>query len=199
MEDILEYGNVQSGILGISTVPAKSPLAIKKGLDEIQGVFVEDVQEDSGAEDAGLKKGDIIVQVDNQRINKFADLTGYVSTKRPGDQLQVKVERDGDNLVFPVTLKERQIREVPNMGLTVKNLNEEEKKTYKTKKGVKIIGVPETYRGYGLNGKVILSIDDEEISDINDAYDKFNMISRYGKTVIVLVNEDGERERIIFQ
>ena len=111
----------------------------------------------------------------------------------------VTIKRKNEFYEFPVTLKERQTLEVPTMGLVVKNLNEEDKKMYKTKSGVKIIGVPETYRGYGLDGKVIIAVDGEDIKDINDARNKFGLISRYGKTSIMLVNQDGERERIIFQ
>ena len=85
------------------------------------------------------------------------------------------------------------------MGIEVKNLNEKDKKQFKTKKGVKITGVPERYRGYGLEGKVILEVDDEEINDIEDARTLFGGISRYGKTSITMLNENGERERLIFQ
>ena len=199
VEDIMEYGSVQSGILGISTPRTNTQYAVDKGINEIDGVYVESIQEDSGAEAAGIKSGDIITQIDNIKIRRFADLTGYISAKRPGDQVVVTIDRNGDFYEIPVVLKEQQILTVPVMGLEVKNLNEKEQKQYKTKTGVKITGVPETYRGYGLNGKVIIAVDDEEIRNIQDARNEFAKISRYGKTSIMLVNEDGERERIIFQ
>jgi hypothetical protein len=72
-------------------------------------------------------------------------------------------------------------------------------RTFKTDKGVKIVGVPETYRGYGLDDKVILAIDDNEVKDIEDARVLFGNISRYGKTSITLINKEGEKERLIFQ
>lgn len=197
--DIMEYGNVRSGILGITTIRTNTQYAVEKGVDEIDGVYIDGIEEDSGASEAGLKSGDIITQVDNIRVRRFADLTGYISAKRPGDEVLVTIERKGDFLEVPVVLKEKQTLEVPVMGLTVKNLNEDDKKLYKIKSGVKIIGVPETYRGYGLDEKVIISVDGEEIDDINDANKQFSQISRYGKTSIVLVNKKGERERIIFQ
>ena len=199
VEDIMEYGNVQKGILGINAVRLNTPYALEKGLNEIEGVYVEAVEEDSGAEDAGLRSGDIIKQVDNINVRKFPDLTGYISTKRPGDEINVAIERDGEQLIIPVTLKKRQTIVVPVMGIEVKNLNEKDKKQFKTKKGVKITGVPERYRGYGLEGKVILEVDDEEINDIEDARTLFGGISRYGKTSITMLNENGERERLIFQ
>ncbi len=199
VEDIMEYGNVQSGILGITTIPVNSQYALEKGVNEIDGVYIDGIEEDSGAEDAGLRSGDVITQVDDIRVRRFADLTGYISAKRPGDEVLVTVERKGDYFELPVVLKERQTLVVPVMRLEVKNLNDEDKKKYKTKSGVKITDVPETYKGYGLEDKVIISVDGEEIQNINDARTKFSQISRYGKTSIMLVNEDGERERIIFQ
>jgi Do/DeqQ family serine protease len=199
VQDIMEYGSIQKGILGINTINANSPYAIKEGLNEIQGVYVSGVEEGLGAAEAELREGDIIKKVDKIVIRKFPDLTGYLSTKRPEDVVEVTIERDGDQFIVPVTLKERQTLIVPVMGLEVKNLSKEDMKKFDTKKGVKIVGVPETYRGYGLEGKVLLSVDDEEIGNIQDARDLFGQISRYGKTSITMIDEKGERERLIFQ
>lgn len=199
VEDIMEFGNVQSGILGISTISVNSRYAVERGIDEIEGVYVESIEEDSGAEEAGLQSGDVITGIDDIKVRRFADLTGYISAKRPGDEVLVQVKRKDEFYEFPVMLKEKQTMEIPVMGLVVKNLSDEDKKLYKTKNGVKITGVPETYRGYGLEDKVIIAVDGNEIKDINDARNQFGQISRYGKTSIMLVNKDGERERIIFQ
>lgn len=199
IDDILEYGNVQKGNLGIQVALVNTPYAIEKGLNEIEGVFISGVEEDMGAAKAELKEGDIIKTIDNIKIRKYPDLTGYLSTKRPGDTVEVTIDRDGDSFTVPVTLMERQTIVVPVMGMTVKNLSETDKKAFKTKVGVKITGVPELYRGYGLDGKVIIKVDDIEIKDISDAKDAFGAITRYGKTVITLLAEGGERERLIFQ
>jgi len=199
VEDIIEYGNVQNGILGIKTIPVDSPLAQKKGTNEIDGVYVEDIEVDSGAHDAGIQSGDIIKRVDQIDIHKFPDLTGYISTKRPGDEVQVTVNRNEELISIAVTIKERQTFSLPVMGLTVKELNDKDKKKYKTEKGVKITGVPETYRSYDLWGKVLYSVNNEEIDDIQEAVDLFGEISRYGRTSMTLINEKGERERLIFQ
>jgi Do/DeqQ family serine protease len=199
VDDIMEYGNVQKGILGINTPPINSQYAIEKGYNEIDGVYIEGVEEGTGAFEAKLQSGDIIKKIDHVMVHKFSDLTGYLATKRPGDQVEVTIDRGDETLLVPVKLMERQTLVVPELGLEVKNLTEKDKKIFKTSKGVKIVGVPETYRGYGLEGKVLLSIDDEEINDIQEARDLFGQISRYGKTVITMLNEKGERERLIFQ
>ena len=199
IDDILEYGNVQKGILGISVPSVNTPYAVEKGLNEIEGVYISGVEEDTGAAEAELREGDIIKMIDDIKIRKYPDLSGYLSTKRPGDTVEVTIERDGDSFAIPITLMERQKVTVPTMGIDVKNLNEEDKKAFKTKVGVKIIGVPERYRGYGLDGKVIIKVDDMVIKDVTDAKNAFGAISRYGKTVITMINEDGEKERLIFQ
>lgn len=199
IDDIMEYGNVQKAYIGIVPPKLNSPYAIENGLNEIDGVFIAEIQEDSGAEDAELHEGDIIKQVDDIKVRHFSDLTGYISTKRPGDSVTITIDRNGELLTASIVLKERQTLIVPVMGLEVKNLNETDIKRFKTKKGVKIVGVPETYRGYGLYGKVLLSVDGEEIKDIQDAKTLFGQISRYGKTSITMLNEKGERERLIFQ
>ncbi|MEP2237651.1 MAG: trypsin-like peptidase domain-containing protein [Maribacter sp.] len=199
VQDILEYGNVQKGFMGISPAPVNTRDAIAKGINNIDGVFIELVEEESAAQEAGIVVGDIIKKVDEIDVHKYPDLTGYLSTKRPGDTLEFVIDRDKELLKLPLVLKERQALVVPEMGLEVRNLTEHDKKVYKTTSGVKITGVPERYRGYGLSEKVIIKVDDHEIGNIDDAYTAFGSISKYGKTVIVMVGSNGERDRLIFQ
>lgn len=199
VDDIMEYGNVQKGFIGIRPAPVNTPDAVERGISNIDGVYIESIEAESGAYDAELKIGDIIKKVDNIDVHKFPDLTGYLSTKRPKDTVQMVIEREDELLEVAVVLKKRQTLNVAEMGLEVTNLTDSDKKVFKTKQGVKITGVPERYRGYGLKGKVILQVDDKEIKDIDDAKTAFGAISRYGKTVITMISEDGERERLIFQ
>jgi Do/DeqQ family serine protease len=199
VQDLLEYGDVIKGVIGIRTVDPGSEYARNNGIDQVDGVFVGEVEEDSGAESAGLRNGDIIKQIDNIRIRKFADLTGYIATKSPGDRVDVQLERDGELYVLPVEVRERQTMQLPLLGFTVKNLSEKDQAKYDIKKGVKIIDVPENSKKYGLEGKVILEVDGQEIRDIKDARKYFSSISRFGQTSITLLDENGERERVIFQ
>ena len=199
VQDLLEYGDVIKGVLGIRTVDPGSEYARSNGIDQVDGVFIGEVEEDSGAETAGLKNGDVIKQIDNIRIRKFADLTGYIATKSPGDMVEVELERAGDIVVVPVEVRERQIMQLPILGFTVKNLSDQDREKYDTRQGVKIIDVPENSRKYGLEGKVILEVDGQEIRDIKDARKYFSAISRFGQTSITLMDENGERERVIFQ
>lgn len=199
VEDLLEYGDVQKGILGIESPRLDTQYAIENKINEIEGVLVDGVEEDSGAEAAGILRGDIIRSIDDIRVRRFSDLVGYIATKRPGDQVQVTLDRDGEELILPVEIRERQSLDLPRLGLKVKNLSERDKETYGVNSGVKIIGVPETYRRYDLTGKVILAVDGEPVNNIEDARELFSKISRYGNTSITMLDENGERERIIFQ
>ncbi|MEM6865746.1 MAG: PDZ domain-containing protein, partial [Bacteroidota bacterium] len=172
---------------------------VEMGLDEIEGVYVSQVSQDSGAEDAGLQEGDIIKKVDNIWVRKFSELTGYLSSKRPGDVVEVIVDRDGKQLTKKVRLKKQQSIILPATGFMVKNLSKEDKETFGVKKGVKIIDVPEGYDRYDLKDKVITEVDGKEIGDIEEAKSVFSEISRYGRTSFTMINKKGEKERLILQ
>ena len=199
IEDLMEFGNVQRGLLGISALNEKSKEAIERGLDEIEGGHISQVSEGSGAAAAGLKVGDIIKQVDNIKVRKFSELTGYLSSKRPGDAVNVVVDRDGEKLSKRVTLRKQQSLILPNLGFIVKNLSKQDKKDYGVDKGVKIVEVPEGYRRYDLRNKVITEVDGNAVTNIDDAKAHFEEISRYGRTSFTMVNKDGEKERLILQ
>ena len=199
VEDIMEFGTVQTGILGIQTITSPEYLAKERGIKQLEGVYVEGVESASGADLAGVKQGDIIVQIDRVKIKKYADLTGYLSSKRPEDKVLLTLLRDGMTRELPVVLKKRNTLNLPLIGLTVKNLSEEDQKTYKIKKGVKIIGVPEGYKGYGLIGKVIVAVDDLAVENITQAQQVFGQITKYRRTVISMIDQEGEKERLILQ
>ncbi len=93
-EDILEYGDVQKGLLGVRGVALKSSYSKQLNLTDTEGFYIDIIEPGFGADLAGLKKGDIIKEIDGIKINKFSDLSGYLSTKRPGDQVNVIYSRE---------------------------------------------------------------------------------------------------------
>jgi len=199
VEDIMEFGTVQHGVLGISTITSAKVLEEQLGVNDLEGVYIQEVEEDSGADKAQLKQGDIIKKIDQVAVSKFADLTTYLKAKRPGDIVELELSRNGSIKTIPVTLSERMSINLPVLGLTVKNLTRTDQKNYGVKRGVKITDVPRNYQGYGLQGKVITTIDDQEVHDINDAKHIFENLKRYQRIVISMVNTDGEIERLILQ
>ena len=104
-EDIIEYGDVQKGLLGVRGVALKSSYSRQLNINETEGFYIDEIEEGFGAGSAGLTKGDIIKSVDGFKINRFSDLSGYLSSKRPGDKVELNYVRDGKLKTAIVTLK----------------------------------------------------------------------------------------------
>lgn len=200
VEDILEYGNVQRAILGIQVLNSNSNQAKELNVDNIQGVYIADVEQGSGADLGGLEKGDVIKKIDAITINKFSDLSGYLSTKRPGDIVSVALERNGKEMVLPVTLIKLETYEIETLGLEVKNLQKEELKKWESKNGV-LVTRPLTrdMTLYNLSGSLITAINDQPIEDIDDV--KSIMENRNPSTPvkITFIDENGATNTFIFR
>ncbi|MDA9850740.1 trypsin-like peptidase domain-containing protein [Flavobacteriaceae bacterium] len=104
-EDILEYGDVQKGLLGVRGVALNSPYSKQLNINETEGFYIDEIESGYGADLAGLVRGDIIKSIDGFKINRFSDLSGYLSSKRPGDKVKVKFVRDGKSETAEITLK----------------------------------------------------------------------------------------------
>jgi S1-C subfamily serine protease len=104
-EDILEYGDVQKGLLGVRGVALNSPYSKQLNINETEGFYIDEIESGYGADSAGLIRGDIIKSIDGFKINRFSDLSGYLSSKRPGDKVNVIFVRDGKLQTAEITLK----------------------------------------------------------------------------------------------
>jgi S1-C subfamily serine protease len=104
-EDLLEYGDVQKGLLGVRGVALNSPYSKQLNISETEGFYIDEIEVGFGADSAGLKRGDIIKSIDGFKINRFSDLSGYLSSKRPGDKVEVKFVRDNKSKTAIVILK----------------------------------------------------------------------------------------------
>jgi len=104
-EDLLEYGDVQKGLLGVRGVALNSPYSRQLNISETEGFYIDEIEEGFGADSAGLKRGDIIKSIDGFKINRFSDLSGYLSSKRPGDKVEVIYVRDNKSKTTIVILK----------------------------------------------------------------------------------------------
>ena len=169
IEDILEYGNVQRGILGIQVGNLNSDLVKKLGVDETQGVYVGGIEKGSGADKGGIKEGDIIKKLDDVTVNKFADLAGYLGSKRPNDVVEVTVVRNGSEKTIPVTLIKLETFSIDDLGLEVKNTTSEELKARGLKNGVTVTrALTPDVAQYKLEGIIITKLNDVAVNDIND-------------------------------
>ncbi len=201
IEDIMEYGNVQNGILGIQGGALNSSIAEKIGVDDTEGVYIDSVIENSGADKAGIKKGDIIKEIDNIKVSKFSDLKGHISAKRPNDIVNLKLSRDGDIKTISVTLEKNETFTLPLVG-RIKNTNPSDLKKYKAPHGVKIIKLNDEYSEYWKNngieeGCIITSINDVKVKSVDDVQSVLRNKSESLR--IELINIKGEKERYNFR
>lgn len=107
MDDLLEFGTVQRGLLGVQIRDVSPELeeALGEKFNVARGVYVVDVNEGSGGQEAGLTKGDIIIGVDGSETYNVAQLQEMVARKRPGDKVDVKYLRKGKEFTTTATLK----------------------------------------------------------------------------------------------
>ena len=205
VEDIIEYGNVQNGILGVSLLNSNSKEAIEKGLNEIKGVYVAEVTENSGAEKAGIKTGDIIKKIDDIEISKFSDLSGYIKTKRPDDIVNVEIMRDDEVKTLPVRLSKTDILTVDFMNMELKNLSEERKLENDIGYGVEVVKNNNAWlsENLGVSSKYIITdinnIKIKSIEDIAVLKQKFGANPEQYIKKIGLINKNGEREQFLIR
>ncbi|WP_333818664.1 Do family serine endopeptidase [Ohtaekwangia sp.] len=107
VEDLIQFGTVQRGWLGISIGSVNSQIVKEKDLQVNTGAYVSGFPEHSSAKEAGLQEGDVVVKIDETPINTSAALIEYIGRHRPGDKVNVTVNRKGKELTLPVVLKNR--------------------------------------------------------------------------------------------
>lgn len=130
VEDIMEFGDVQDGILGVTGVPLNSETAKQLEVDVTEGYYVLEIEKKSGAALAGLEKGDIIKKIDNVEINKFSDLSGYLKTKSPNDVVNAEILRGNNLKNIAITLINREDLYVEFMDMQFRDIPEKAKKEY---------------------------------------------------------------------
>ena len=104
VDDFIEYGSVQRAMLGVSITDVTAQLADQAGLSEIDGVYVMEVQRESPAEKGGIQKGDVIKEINLNRVHNSAGLQEQISKLRPGEKAVVTLLREGHQHEIIVTL-----------------------------------------------------------------------------------------------
>ncbi len=137
MDDIIAYGRVRRGFLGVSLGDVDASLADAFGMDRPRGVLVVNVFSDTPAETAGLRSEDIILKVDNQEVNRPNHVQSLIARKHPDDTVSMEIRRKDKTLTLNVKLGERdnQVKHVAaapptpgeseHYGLTVQNITPE--------------------------------------------------------------------------
>ncbi len=200
VEDIMEFGDVQQGILGIRGRSINNDVIRQFDLNTSQGVMVADVTPGSGAEKSGIRERDIIKKIDDIEINKFSDLTGYINSKRPGDEVLVKLMRDGEEREVNVKLSKLDTYQMVALGLEVANATPEELKAYKAPNGVRINRMlVDDLPSADLVGGIISEINGQKVSSVREVEEIMQNRTRSNPIVIVFYTQKGEKQRMIWK
>ena len=181
VDDLLLYGTTQRGYLGVQIAELTQELAEKEGLENIDGVYVAGVTDGGAAKQAGLKAGDVITTINGKAVNSTTQLRESVGQYRPGDKIDVEVNRHGSHHHYELTL----LNEAGNVdvvrsgdsfynaefGLMLQSVNQNEMSRLNIRNGLKIVeiregrfmnsGVPVDFvitkvNGYAVNNKTDL-------------------------------------------
>jgi S1-C subfamily serine protease len=106
--DIIRYGNVQRGYLGIVPIEINTKVAKELGLKASVGIYVKQVPDEGAAYAAGVREGDIIEKIDGIDIKTEPKFREMIGRKRPGESVTIHVNRDGKEKDFTVVLRNRE-------------------------------------------------------------------------------------------
>ncbi len=105
MDDLLEFGSVQRGLLGVEIRDVTARLAQDRSLDVVRGVYINRVNTGSAAEASGIESGDVITAINGQEVGSVSELQELVARHRPGHSIQVTYRRGGKAVSVKTTLK----------------------------------------------------------------------------------------------
>ena len=103
--DLIEFGTSQRGLLGVGIQDVNAELAEELDLDIVQGVYIQHVEANHAADEAGMNIGDVVIGIEEKKVASVAELQEQVALHRPGDRIKVKYIRDGKVKELFATLK----------------------------------------------------------------------------------------------
>ena len=203
IEDILEYGIVQYGFLGVTGTSLNSARAKELNVSDTEGFYINGIDKESGAKSAGIKIGDIIKDIDGIKISKFSDLKGYLNTKRPNDIVNINLKRDNESRKVSVQLNRNERINFYLIGI-LKNMSQKELSKKELNQGVKISEFNSDYKNYwedyGVKeGDVIKKINGTVINSIADIDKIVKSRNYYDPVTIEILTTDNKTERFNFR
>ncbi|OAD44558.1 trypsin-like peptidase domain-containing protein [Polaribacter atrinae] len=193
IDDLLEFGTVQEAILGIN---------INQEDGDIEGVLIAGVSDDGGAQKGGLKSGDIIKKVNDIKISKFSELRGQLTAKRPGDLVNITIDRDGEEITKTITLSKKDAYVSRKLGVVLKDVSKKEIKKFDIPGGARIMtNQNKNLIYYGVKeGYIITKINKKPVLNASDAVKEIEASFGIGNPIILeVINLDGEKERYAFR
>jgi serine protease Do len=200
-EDLVHYGKVTRGRLGVTIQDVNQELAKSFGLDKPAGAIVSSVEDGGPADKAGLKSGDIILKVGGKQVDQSNELPSVVARIQPGTKTDIEIWRDGKRTTIPVTIGELGEKTVASasqsgqadgkLGLAVRPLTPDERKQAKVEGGVVVQNAQGAAARAGIqSGDVILGVNGETIHNVGELREA---VSKSNGVVALLVQRNDAR------
>lgn len=209
MRDLIDYGIVQRGYLGVQISDITQEIKEKNKLPNLKGVFLAKVIEDGSADKAGLKDGDVILKIGNKEVNSVASMQEEIGKRRPGDKVSITIrKKDGDEVIKELVLRNKEgettlvskeeIKKNVALGATFTQLTDKEKKELNISYGVKIKTLAAgKLKSLGLTeGTIITKINNEPIETVEQLTTKLNGMNR--GILLEIMSESGKRDYVGF-
>lgn len=181
MADLMEFGEVQRGLLGVYIGEITSREAEELGMERHRGAYVSGVDENGAGAEAGLRQGDLILGVDGTPIVSPPELLEILGSKRPGDEVTIQYFRDGKEMETQAVLRNiygeaalisrEDVSSLDNLGASFESVSESEIERLGIEGGVRVTNVTrgKLFANAGIrDGFIITHIDNEPISSTGD-------------------------------
>lgn len=176
VNDLKEFGEVQRALLGVNIMNVNAEIAEELNLDAVEGIYVGSVTENGAAKEAGVKEGDIIINVAGEKVKTSAELQEKVSQFRPGDDIKIVVLRDNEKKQFSITLRNKHgdtqiIRDrATYLGAEFEEISDNDKNNLNIDYGLKIKKLNKgKLKDVGLKeGFIITYVNKKPIFEVND-------------------------------
>ena len=206
VSDLMEYGEVQRAILGVTIRDVTATLAEEEDLESTEGVYVNGIREESAAEEAGLKAGDVIISINDERVNSVAELQEQVSRYRPNDEVTVVVKRNGKMKPYDVVLRNmsgtteivRTDAVIESLGARFEPVTDREKRELGIDNGVRVIALrPGKFMKVGIReGFIVTSVNKTPVNSVTDISNVLEDVE--GGVIIEGVYGDGTKSYYAF-
>ncbi len=209
MQDLIDYGVVQRGYLGVSIAEISQEIKEKNKLPNTKGVYVGSVSSGGSADKAGIKEGDVILKVGAKEVNSPAALQEEIGKGRPGDKIPITIRNaKGNEQQLEVVLRNKEgetklvskeeVKKNAALGATFEELSAKEKKELNTDYGVKIKTISNgKLQAHGLKeGMIITKINNETVNSVEQLTTKLNK-SNQG-VLLEILTESGRKEYVGF-
>ncbi len=183
--DLKEFGFVQRALLGVTFLPIDQDFIDQKGkelgIDRIGGVYVASVIEGGAASEAGIRKGDVILDIDGVELGSSATLQEQIARHRPNDRVRLSVKRDGKVKQFEVVLRNKadkpellapeSVDVIETLGGKFQDAGEKLCRQLEIRGGVQVTGIKADgilARANVKQGYVITHINDREVRSLDE-------------------------------